>query len=133
MKLVRFAAFATLLAGVSTAAFAQQLPPEKAFGAREAVTSASLSPDGKTMSFIAPTAQHGNALFTVPVDGSAQPTRALVATGDPERLAGCSWVANDRLVCNVFTLREESSSPTAAAPFGLPALGNIPATMSAPA
>ena len=26
----------------------------------------------------------------------------------PERLAGCSWVANDRLVCNVFTLREES-------------------------
>jgi len=90
MKLVRFAALALLAAGASSIALAQQVPPEKAFGARESVTSASLSPDGKTMAFLAPAPMQGNALYTVPVDGSAQPTRALVASGDPERLSNCS-------------------------------------------
>lgn len=109
MKLARFATLAALLgAGASSIAVAQQVPPEKAFGAREAVTSASLSPDGKTMAFLAPTTKQGNALFTVPVDGSAAPARALSASGDPERLSRCNWVANDRLVCTVFTLRDES-------------------------
>lgn len=109
MKLHGIATLAALVvAGVSSLALAQSLPPEKAFGAREAVTNASLSPDGKTMAFLAPTTKQGNALFTVPVDGSAQPTRALVASGDPERLTRCNWVANDRLVCTVFTLRDEA-------------------------
>lgn len=109
MKLGRVPMLAALFAaGASSLALAQQIPPEKAFGARESVVSASLSPDGKTMAFLAPAAMQGNALFTVPVDGSAAPTRAIVASGDPERLSSCSWVANDRLVCNVFTLRQES-------------------------
>ena len=107
MKL-RIAAALALVASASTVAIAQAVPPEKAFGARESVTSASLSPDGLTMAFLAPAAGQGNALFTVPVDGSAAPRRALVASGEPERLSGCSWVANDRLVCNVFTLRDEA-------------------------
>jgi dipeptidyl aminopeptidase/acylaminoacyl peptidase len=108
MKLVRFAGLAVLAAGTSSIALAQQVPPEKAFGARESVTSASLSPDGTTMSFLAPTEGQGNALFTVPVDGSAQPRRVLIASGDPERLTNCDWVANDRLVCNVFAVRDEA-------------------------
>lgn len=108
MKLARFAAPALLAAGVSSIAFAQAVPPEKAFGARESVTSAALSPDGRTMSFLAPMAGQGNALFTVPVDGSAQPRRVLVASGEPERLTRCDWVSNDRLVCNVFTVRDEA-------------------------
>lgn len=108
MKLVRSAALALLAASASTIAVAQPLAPEKAFGAREAVTTASLSPDGKSMAFLAPVAKQGNALFTVAVDGNAQPTRALVASGDPERLTRCNWVSNDRLVCNVYTLRDES-------------------------
>src|SRR6476661_2013182 len=109
MKRVRSIALTVLFAAsTSSIGIAQQLPPEKAFGAREAVWGAALSPDGKTMSFLAPTAGQGNALFTVPVDGSAPPRRALVASGDPERLSKCSWVSNDRLVCNVFTLRQAS-------------------------
>lgn len=98
------------LLAVSTIALAQTpaLPPEKAFGARDAVTGASLSPDGKTMAYLAPALKQGNALFTVPVDGSAQPSRALAASGEPERLTACDWVANDRLVCTVFTLRDEA-------------------------
>lgn len=105
MKLCRVTVLAALLASAATA---QQLPPEKAFGAREAVTSATLSPDGKMMAFLAPTAKQGNALFTVSVDGSASPARALTASGDPERLTRCNWVSNDRLVCTVYTLRDES-------------------------
>jgi dipeptidyl aminopeptidase/acylaminoacyl peptidase len=91
-----------------TSLHAQAVPPEKAFGARESVASATLSPDGKTMAFLAPTIGAGNALFTVPVDGSASPKRSLVASGDPERLVGCNWVSNDRLVCNVYIVRDEA-------------------------
>ncbi|MBS0503041.1 MAG: S9 family peptidase [Proteobacteria bacterium] len=109
MKLARFATLTLLLgAGASGIAIAQQVPPEKAFGARESVVSASLSPDGKTMAFLAPTAGKGNALFTVPVDGSAPPKRSMVASGEPELMQRCGWVANDRLLCTVVAPREES-------------------------
>ena len=73
MKLCQIITLA-LSAGVSTIALAQAVPPEKAFGARESVFNASLSPDGETMAFLAPTAGKGNALFTVPVDGSTRPS-----------------------------------------------------------
>lgn len=109
MKLVRSATLAALFAAsASSLAVAQAVPPEKAFGARESVTSASLSPDGKTMAFLAPTTGKGNALFTVPVDGSAPPKRTMVASGDPELISRCGWVANDRLLCTVVAPREES-------------------------
>ncbi|NNM77596.1 S9 family peptidase [Sphingomonas sp. ID1715] len=95
-------------ASLSSIAAAQAVPPEKAFGARESVVSASLSPDGKTMAFLAPTAGKGNALFTVPVDGSAAPKRSMVASGDPELISSCGWVANDRLLCTIVAPRESS-------------------------
>lgn len=107
MKLAHVAALA-LTASASTMAPAQAVPPEKAFGARESVVSARLSPDGKTMAFLAPTTGAGNALFTVPVDGSSAPRRSLIASGDPERLSSCNWVASDRLVCTVYTTRDEA-------------------------
>jgi dipeptidyl aminopeptidase/acylaminoacyl peptidase len=107
MKL-RFAAMLAVAASGLSIAHAQTVPPEKAFGARESVSSANLSPDGKTMAFLAPTTGAGNALFTVPVDGSAPPRRSLVASGDPERLVNCNWVSSDRLVCNVYTTRDEA-------------------------
>lgn len=106
MKLAQFVALAA--AGVSSLALAQAVPPEKAFGARESVWNASLSPDGKTMAFLAPAPGKGNALFTVPVDGSAAPRRSMVASGEPELISGCGWVANDRLLCTVTAPREES-------------------------
>ncbi len=107
MKLSHYVALA-MSASITTVAVAQAVPPEKAFGARESVSSASLSPDGKTMAFLAPTAGKGNALFTAPVDGSAPPKRSLVASGDPEMVSGCGWVSSDRLLCTVIAPREES-------------------------
>lgn len=85
---------------------AQALPPERAFGAREAVTSASLSPGGTRFAFLAPTKGQGNALYTSPVDGSTPPVRALVASGNPERLDRCGWVSETRLVCTVYLVRD---------------------------
>lgn len=84
---------------------AQRAAPAAAFGAREGVSSASLSPNGLRMAFIAPAKGQGNALFTVPVDGSAPAQRAIMASGNPERLSRCDWVSDARLVCTVFALR----------------------------
>lgn len=76
------------------------------FGAREGIEDMSLSPDGKTVAFVVPHAGQGNALYTLPV-GTTEPTRILVASGDPEQLGGCNWVSNRRLLCNVRILRKD--------------------------
>lgn len=106
--MIRGIARKALLAGVAAPAVlaAQTVPPEVAFGAREAVTSASLSPRGSRIAFLAPIKGQGNALYTAPVDGSTPPVRALATSGDPERLSRCGWVSEDRLVCTVYLVRE---------------------------
>ncbi len=35
-------------------------------------------------------------------DPAAKPKAALTATGDPERIRDCHWVANDRLACTIY-------------------------------
>jgi dipeptidyl aminopeptidase/acylaminoacyl peptidase len=99
---------AALLVGVAlpAALTAQTVPPEKAFGARESVISASLSPGGTRFSFLAPAEGQGNALYTAPVDGTSPPARVLVASGKPERLRYCGWVSESRLVCDVYIVRD---------------------------
>jgi dipeptidyl aminopeptidase/acylaminoacyl peptidase len=101
------AALALAVSGLSIA-YAQAVPPEKAFGALESVQDAELSPDGTLMSFIAPRVGGGNSLFVVPVDGSAAPKLLVSATGDPEVFNWCSWVAKTRLACNVGALTRAS-------------------------
>ncbi len=75
-----------------------------AFGAMPSVMDISLSPDGKTIAFVAPTKGAGNALYFAPLAGGA-PRRTLVATGDPEQLIGCNWVSASRVVCNVYSIQ----------------------------
>ncbi|ARS29017.1 S9 family peptidase [Sphingomonas sp. KC8] len=98
----------SLLVGSSlfacASAFAQTMSPEAAFGARESVVGASLSPNGARVAFLAPGKGQGNILFTVPIDGSTPAVQALAAGGDPERLTDCDWVSDRRLVCNVFAV-----------------------------
>lgn len=106
MKTMSWRVLAMAGAALPTILAAQSLPPERAFGAREAVTSASLSPGGTRFAFLAPTTGQGNALYTAPVDGSTPPRRVIVASGDPERLRGCGWVSESRLVCSVYILRD---------------------------
>jgi dipeptidyl aminopeptidase/acylaminoacyl peptidase len=76
----------------------------KAFGARPSVEDLSLSPDGMSVAFVAPAKGQGSVVFVQSLAKGA--TRAakpiLAAGGNPERLGGCDWVSNQRLVCVVY-------------------------------
>ena len=74
------------------------------FGAREDVEDLSLSPDGTKVAYVAPAAGQGAALYVMGIEPGAKPRFVIRASGNPDRLAGCSWVSNDRLVCNVYGL-----------------------------
>lgn len=74
-----------------------------AFGAREMVSQASLSPDGTTVALIQPLREsQAAALFVAPLDGTADLKPVFSANGKPERLQSCGWVTNARLICTVF-------------------------------
>ncbi len=76
--------------------------PPKAFGAREGVLDVALSPSGRKVAFITPGPGQATILYTVEAAGGANARQALSADGRPERLAGCGWVSEERLVCTVY-------------------------------
>lgn len=103
-------------AAASPAQAAPAFDAAAAFGARPSVSDLSLSPDGKSVAFIAPTAGQGSILLTLSLEQGARPRPALRAAGKPDRLESCSWVANDRLVCTVYATKRD------------PVLGALPYT-----
>jgi len=60
---------------------AKPFDPAVAFGARPSTTAMSLSPDGKSVAYIAPAEGQGSFLITHQLDG--KPKRALHADGNP--------------------------------------------------
>lgn len=73
------------------------------FGARADVQDISLSPDGKHIAVIEPTAGAGAAVMIISVDdGSVTPI--LSSTGNPDRLTYCSWATNTRIVCGIYMI-----------------------------
>jgi dipeptidyl aminopeptidase/acylaminoacyl peptidase len=70
-----------------------------AFGARPSISDLSLSPDGAGLVFVAPTTGQGSAVFTRSLGPGAKEQLALAANGKPDRLPGCDWVSDARLVC----------------------------------
>jgi acetyl esterase/lipase len=78
------------------------------FGAREGLTDVSLSPDGTKVAFVSPTAGQGAALYAMGLQEGAQAKLILHAEGKPERLGGCNWVSNDRLVCAIYGVVDSS-------------------------
>ena len=76
--------------------------PARQFGARPSVLDIALSPKGEKIAYLAPGAGQGTVLYTVDLAGGGQPRRALVADGQPERLSGCNWVSEVRLVCSIY-------------------------------
>ncbi|MET1110095.1 MAG: S9 family peptidase [Allosphingosinicella sp.] len=97
-------AFAALLLVSAAAPVAAAGPadPPAAFGAREAVLDIALSPSGKRVAFIAPGPGRSTLLYTVDVGSEAEPFLALSADGKPERLSGCGWVSEQRLICTIY-------------------------------
>ena len=76
-----------------------------AFGAREGIEDIALSPDGTQIAFTAPGAGQSSAIFVAPVDKSKPPVRIIGASGNPERLKGCWWVSNARLLCQIYVVQ----------------------------
>lgn len=95
---------AALLAGCSAAGYAQNAQvsdPAAIFGAREAIHSAALSPDGTKIAFIGPGPGTSSVLYAIDTSKETRPHVVLKSSGDPEHLSNCIWVANDRLACKV--------------------------------
>lgn len=95
-------AAAILAASNSSAQEDKTFDAAAAFGARQSVTNMSLSPDGKSVAYIAAIAGPGSAAITLDLAEGSKSHVALVASGKPERIGGCQWVSNERLVCLIY-------------------------------
>jgi dipeptidyl aminopeptidase/acylaminoacyl peptidase len=81
---------------------AKSFDAAKAFGARQSLGDLSLSPDGRSVAYIAPTEGQGSATYTLGLAKGSAPKLALSVNGKPLRLERCGWVSNERLVCVVY-------------------------------
>jgi len=82
------------------------------FGAREAVESASLSPDGKSLAIIQPTGSRGSVLLIANLTGTPELKPILAASGTPDHLYSCGWATDTRLVCGIYVLQMDAGQPT---------------------
>src|SRR5256885_9755523 len=78
----------TLAGSVLASSGARAFDAAAAFGARPSAVDVSLSPDGNSIAFVAPTQGMGSVLYTVHVDPGAKPKAALTASGKPTPPAG---------------------------------------------
>lgn len=102
-RLAAFAAVPSLLA-LATSPAAAQVKPETAaaaFGARERVIDASLSPDGSKVAMVSPGPKQSTVVQVLDLKtGSAKAIN--YANGDPMTLTSCGWASNTRLVCSLY-------------------------------
>lgn len=73
------------------------------FGARENVEFIVLSPDGSRVAYGVPIEGLGSRLYWVEV-GSTQPRAITRVDGREQRVTGCNWVSNERLVCSLYNI-----------------------------
>ena len=96
--------FFSIVAAFSSAVPAQipsNADTAAAFGAREAIFGAALSPDGTKIAFLGPAPGSAVTLYSMDTLKETRPHVVLKSSGDPEHLLGCVWVANERLTCQV--------------------------------
>jgi dipeptidyl aminopeptidase/acylaminoacyl peptidase len=97
--------------GVAAASFfllvaaAPPADPAAAFGARASIESISLSPSGRRLAYVAPAQGQGSRLFTVDLD-SGESRQTTSVDGRSQRLGGCGWVSDERLVCRIFAITD---------------------------
>lgn len=102
------AAASSLSIGFTAPATAQQSGPQMtaeqaaaAFGAREKVLDASLSPAGDQIAMILP--GPGTSTVVSVVDLKTNQSEAIgIANGEPLSLSSCGWVSNVRLLCRYY-------------------------------
>ncbi len=86
---------------LSTIAQAEPDVLAKAFGARETVISASLSPDGQKIALVTAGAGRTTRTYVLNAQEGAEPKVVAGASGKPEYLYRCNWASNDRLACTI--------------------------------
>jgi dipeptidyl aminopeptidase/acylaminoacyl peptidase len=79
------------------------------FGMREDIQQISLSPDGKSVAYVAATAGRGMALFVARIDGS-MPKPIVASNGDPEQMRYCRWSTNTRLICSIHIIVDKAGT-----------------------
>ena len=102
MKIVRIALALALGSCATLTQGAQPFDAAAAFGTRPNVSDVSLSPDGLSVAYIVAMQGQAAALYTRRLVDGAKSRAALAVNGKPDRLDGCSWVSNDRLVCTIW-------------------------------
>lgn len=103
-----------LAASVALADDTKSFDAAAAFGTRPSVSDISLSPDGLSVAYITPTQGQGSVLYTRRLGEGGKSLAALAVSGKPERLDGCGWVSNDRLICEIYGV---TRGPTELLPF----------------
>ncbi|WP_313801923.1 S9 family peptidase [Sphingobium sp.] len=76
----------------------------KAFGARPAVSSVSISPDGTSLAMIEPTAGRGSVVSVLRIGSAEERRQVLASDANPDNLTSCGWPTNDRILCNVYRI-----------------------------
>ena len=78
-----------------------------AFGVREAATTMDLSPDGRRLVYVGPGPGRYSVVFVADLTtGDVKPI--LKSDGNPESLAWCGFVSNERIACRYGAVRRES-------------------------
>ena len=80
-----------------------------AFGARQSIFHASLSPSGRMLAYVGNVGSGGEALYTVDLEAGTPPRRALAALDPMSDLAYCNWITEERLVCQTIVRRKDDS------------------------
>lgn len=111
MRIAIGAATALLLGSAWPAAAQVKLDAKAAaaaFGARERVVHASLSPDGTKVALIVPGPAQSTVVQLLDTKtGSAKPIN--YANGNPMTLTSCGWASNRRLVCTLYGVSNQNS------------------------
>lgn len=74
------------------------------FGAREAISGARLSPDGRQVLYLAADKGTATELMIANADAQGAPHVALMADGKPMRIQWCDWSDNSRIVCLIYLI-----------------------------
>jgi dipeptidyl aminopeptidase/acylaminoacyl peptidase len=98
-----------ILAGFSLSPASAQIEHSNQFGARPAIESISISPDGSHIAIVEPRSGPGSALIVANL-GDGQSAQILTSNGDPVRLSWCEWASNTRLVCELFATMNDAGT-----------------------
>lgn len=108
----------------------------RSFGALPSVLSLSLSPDGKHVAYLASRESRTTVLYTASTEGDAKPRAITHSDGKPYRLTQCSWVSNERLVCQLYGIVPDPSVTSRLLPvsrlLAVNADGSNPQALAAP-